>query len=334
MDISQYKGVAVFIEQSGGRPSSVSYELLGEGRRLADKLGVKLSAYLLGQNISNLASDMISSGADNVYIIDSPVLKDYRTKSYTSGLVDLVNKYKPEILLLGATSLGRDLAGAVATSLGTGLTADCTVLEIDETTKNLKQTRPAFGGNIMATIMTKRHRPQMSTVRPRVMHALAKDPKRLGEIISENINLTEDDIETKVIDFLCPIKAEAPIEDAGIIVAAGRGLGAAKNVALIRELADLLGGVVAGSRKCVEAGWLGVSCQVGQTGKTVRPKVYIAIGISGAIQHLVGMQGSDVIIAINKDKDAPIFKAATYGLVGDLFEIVPKLIKTIKEKSA
>jgi electron transfer flavoprotein alpha subunit len=334
MDLSEYRGVSVFVEQSSGKIAQVSFELLGEGRKLADKLNVPVYAFLLGENVAGLTAELFSYGADKIFLIDDPILKNYRTVSYTQGIVDLVNKYKPEILLMGASTMGRDLAGAVATRLKTGLTADCTQLEIDPETRNLKQTRPAFGGNIMATILTKRHRPQMSTVRPRVMRPLPPDRARTGEVVREKLNIEENAIPTKLIEFICQVKTQAPIEDAEIIVSGGRGMGAAKNFALLKELADLLGGVVGGSRKAVEAGWVPVSSQVGQTGKTVRPKIYFAVGISGAIQHLVGMQGSDVIVAINRDPAAPILKVATHSLVGDLFEIMPKLTRAFKENLA
>ncbi|MBI5399203.1 electron transfer flavoprotein subunit alpha/FixB family protein [Candidatus Saganbacteria bacterium] len=331
-DIKEYSGVAVFIEQFQGKIALVSLELLGAGRILADKLKVPLAAFLIGSQVSDLAAEIIQSGADIVYVVDKSTLKDYRTASYRQAVEKLVLKYKPEILLLGATTMGRDLGGAVATSLGTGLTADCTELDIDEAARALKQTRPAFGGNIMATIMTKRNRPQMATVRPRVMAARPKDPARQGKIIQEEV--LDIDEKVKVLDFICQIKSEAPIEDAEIIVSGGRGMGGAKNFSLLKELADILGGVVASSRKAVDAGWVPASWQIGQTGKTVRPKIYFACGISGAVQHLVGMQGSDVIIAINQDKEAPIFKVATYPIVGDVLQVVPLLTKLFRERQS
>ena len=330
-NLEEYRGVSVFIEQARGKIASVAFELLGEGRKLADKLNVPLSGILLcGDNVSSLAKEVIQHGADIVYLVNDPRLKDYTTAAYLAGALEVVNKYKPEILLLGATTMGRDLGGALATKLSTGLTADCTGLEIEEGSRNLKQTRPAFGGNIMATIMTRRHRPQMATVRPRVMRSLAADPNRQGKIIEEK--MPPFDVLARVTDFVCQIRTEAPLEDAEIIVSGGKGVGGAKNFALLKELADLLGGVVGGSRKAADAGWVPLSSQIGQTGKTVRPKIYFACGISGAIQHLVGMQTSDVIVAVNTDKDAPIFKVATYPIVGDLFEVVPLFTKIFKEK--
>ncbi|MBI5700503.1 electron transfer flavoprotein subunit alpha/FixB family protein [Candidatus Saganbacteria bacterium] len=329
-DLDQYRGVSVFIEQSQGKIASVAFELLGEGRKLADKLGVPLYGYLLGDQVLNLATDIIAHGADIVYVVNDPKLKDYLTGAYAQGVLQLVQKYKPEILLLGATTMGRDLGGAVATHLKTGLTADCTALDIEEGSRNLKQTRPAFGGNIMATILTRNNRPQMSTVRPRVMRAIEKDQDRKGQVITEKVNI--ENILARVVSFACQVKTEAPIEDAEIIVSGGAGVGGSKNFAVLKELADLLGGVIAGSRKAADAGWVPMSLQVGQTGKTVRPKIYFACGISGAIQHLVGMQTSDVIVSINKDKDAPIHKIATYPIVGDLFEVVPMFTKMFKER--
>lgn len=329
-NLDDYRGVAVFVEQSRGQVASVAFELLGEGRKLADKLGVPLAGILLGEEVSPLAAEVIQHGADAVYLIDDPSLKNYTTAAYLAAALGICQKYKPEILLLGATTMGRDLGGALATSLETGLTADCTGLDIEEGSRNLKQTRPAFGGNIMATIMTRRSRPQMSTVRPRVMRARPVDARRTGRIYAEKMPPCE--LNALVREFVCQIKTEAPLEDAEIIVSGGKGVGGAKNFALLKELADLLGGVVGGSRKAVDAGWLPVSSQVGQTGKTVRPKIYFACGISGAIQHLVGMQTSDVVVAINTDKDAPIFKVATYSIVGDLFAVLPIFIRQFKER--
>jgi len=329
-NLEEYRGVAVFIEQSRGKIAVVAFELLGEGRKLADKLGVPLAGILLGDNVHSLAAEVIQYGADAVYLIADHRLKNYTTAAYLAASLDICQKYKPEILLLGATTMGRDLGGALATKLGTGLTADCTGLDIEEGTRNLKQTRPAFGGNILATIMTKRHRPQMATVRPRVMVALPPDARRTDKIIEEKMPAC--DLPARVLDFVCQIKTDAPLEDAEVIVAGGKGMGGAKNFALLKELADLLGGVVGGSRKAADAGWVPVSAQVGQTGKTVRPKIYFACGISGAIQHLVGMQTSDVIVAINTDREAPIFRLATYSIVGDLFAVLPIFISQFKER--
>lgn len=331
VNLDNYRGVWVFIEQSNNCIASVSFELLGEGRKLANKLNVELCAVLLGNNVSGLTQEIASFGADKIYLIDHPVLSHYRTAPYLEAIVHLSKKYNPEIILYGATVMGRDIAGAVATTLETGLTADCTGLDIEENTRNLKQTRPAFGGNIMATIMTKFNRPQMATVRPRIMKSLPKDPNKTAQIIKEEFPLSEENMKSKLIEFIPSTEKTTPIEDAQIIVSGGKGMGGAKNFELLEEFAHRLGGVVAGSRKAVEAGWVPVSSQVGQTGKTVRPKIYFACGISGAIQHLVGMQTADMIVAINKDPNAPIFKIANYGIVGDLFEVIPKLSKELNE---
>lgn len=330
---SQSRGIWVFLEQTGGQVAPVSFELLGAGCRLADALGVDLSGVLLGHNIAPIASEAIVYGADIVYVIDDPILEKYRTKPYMQGVVSAVRKYRPEIMLIGASTLGRDLAGAVATELRTGLTADCTGLEVDAETRLLHATRPTFGGNLMATILCPEKRPQMATVRPRVMDIPPRDPSRRGRIVLEKLEVREEDIGTKLLEFIPDEKIEeANLEYADVIVSGGRGMGGGENFHLLRELAQLLGGEVGASRAAVEAGWIDVSHQVGQTGKTVRPKLYIAVGISGAVQHLVGMQGSDVIVAINKDPHAPIFDVATYGIVGDLFQIVPAMVKELRER--
>ncbi len=330
-DLGDYKDVWVFIEHERGKIAKVSFELLGAGRRLADELGCQVCGMLMGHNVEEFAKEAIAYGAEKVYYIDDPVLEQYRTEPYARGAVNLIRKYKPEIVLYGATTQGRDFAGNVATTLYTGLTADCTGLDIDPETKLLLQTRPAFGGNIMATILCPNTRPQMSTVRPKVMPMPEKDDSREGEIIKESIEMSEDEVRTKVLDF---IESEQKVNllEADIIVSGGRGLGKPENFALIRELADVLGAAVGASRATVDAGWIPYEHQVGQTGKTVRPKIYIACGISGAIQHLAGMKTSDVIVAINKDPDAPIFKVATYGIVGDLFQVVPVLIEEFKKR--
>ena len=332
-ELACYKGVWVLVEQQEGKPHSVSWELIGEGLKIAQKLGVDVSALVLGENVKSLCEEAFYYGASKVYAIDDPILKDFRTYPYCYSVTKLVNKYKPEILLMGATSLGRDLAGAVATSLKTGLTADCTKLDIDTETKVLLQTRPAFGGNIMATILCANHRPQMATVRPRVMVTPFKDETRSGTVIEEKLGLTEDKIRTKFIEFLPDVVTETVnLEDAQVIVAGGRGVGNKDGFNMLKELADTLGGEIATSRGAVESGWISYDYQVGQTGKTVRPKIYFACGISGAIQHLVGMQNSDVIIAINTDPKAPIFNVATYGIVGDMYKVVPEITKQFKKK--
>jgi len=332
--LAAYKGVWVFIEQTEGEPAKVSWELLGKGRELADTLGVSLSAIVLGEGVEPLCQEAFAYGADRAYLMDAPVFRHYRTESYLKGVCHLVDKYKPEIILMGATGLGRDLAGAVATVVKTGLTADCTGLGIDEK-RNLMQTRPAFGGNIMATIMCDKYRPQMATVRPHVMPMADRHPGRTGEIIRESCPIREEDILVKVLDIISDRKKDhVDVAGAEFIVSGGRGMMGKENFAMLQELADELGGVVGASRSAVDAGWMPQERQVGQTGKTVRPKIYIACGISGAIQHLVGMQDSDVVIAINRDKDAPIFEVATYGIVGDIFQIVPAITKRIRELKA
>jgi len=329
--LSAYKGVWVFIEQYEGEVARVSWELLGTGAVLAKKLGAELAAVVIGEDVDAVSRDAFTWGADKVYVLDDPVYRFYRTESYVRGIRHLVEKYKPEIILMGATGEGRDLAGAVATLLKTGLTADCTGLDIDDK-GNLMQTRPAFGGNIMATIMCDRFRPQMATVRPHVMPLPERKPAKVGEIVRESYAPDEDDILTKVIEVIADGKGkDVDIAGAEVIVSGGRGMMNKDNFAILHELADELGGVVGASRSAVDAGWMPHSRQVGQTGKTVRPKIYIACGISGAIQHIVGMQDSDVVIAINRDREAPIFQIATYGIVGDLFQVVPALTRRIRE---
>ena len=326
--------VWVFVEQLRGVAATVSWELIGHGGELAAELGGQVAAVVLGHDLEPVANAAIAYGAARVYLIDDPVLEHYRTQPYLHGMTRLVWKYRPEIVLLGATTTGRDLAGAVATSLRTGLTADCTGLTIDPQSKLLEQTRPAYGGNIMATILCEQQRPQMATVRPRVMPMPERDDTRRGEILREPLGLIEDDIAVKLIEYLPETRQEDQVrlEAAHVIVSGGRGLGGAKGFAMLRELAQLLHGVVAASRAAVDSGWMPQFYQVGQTGKTVRPKLYFACGISGAIQHLVGMQTSDVIIAINRDPSAPIFQMANYGIVGDVHRVVPALIKTLKER--
>lgn len=335
-EIEEYKGVWVFVEHSEGEPAVVSWELLGAGAQLAKTLGVELGSVVIGDKVEHLCQESFAYGASKVYLIDDPVFHYYRTEPYYKAICYLVRKYKPEIMLIGATGLGRDLAGAVATELNTGLTADCTGLAIDER-GYLLQTRPAFGGNIMATILTERTRPQMATVRPHVMPLPTRDASRKGEIIRESFSIREEDIPVKVLQVIKDVREGAECIDlaaAEVIVSGGRGMRSRENFAMLQQLADELGGVVGCSRAVVEAGWMPAERQVGQTGKTVRPKIYIACGISGAIQHLVGMQGSDIIIAINQDKQAPIFEVATYGIVGDVFQVVPAIINRIKELRA
>ena len=331
LDIKDYKDVWVFIEHKRGRIANVSLELLGEGRKLADALGCKLSGMLLGEGGEECAREAITYGADKVYLTESPILRDYRTDPYTAGAVNLIKQYKPEIVIFGATTQGRDFAGTIATTIYTGLTADCTGLDIDPETKLLKQTRPAFGGNIMATILCQRHRPQMATVRPKVFAMPEKDDSRTGEIIREQLPIGEEKVRTKILEFI-QVAETVNLVDAEVIVSGGRGVGGSENFSVIRELADVLAGAVGASRAAVDAGWIPYEHQVGQTGRTVRPKIYIACGISGSIQHQAGMKTSDIIVAINKDPEAPIFKIATYGIVGDLFQAVPMLTKEFKKR--
>lgn len=330
-DISQYKDVWVFCEQKKGKIQKVSWELLGEGRRLADKLGVKLVGVLLGNNIKEQAQEIIHCGADLVYLVEHSALSSYLDEPYTNVLVELVKEHKPEIFLCGATYIGRSLISRVAVKLKTGLTADCTGLEIDTQRRILLQTRPAFGGNIMATIICPNFRPQMSTVRHKVMKEASLDTSRKGEVITKNYNGSLFNSRSKILNIVEELEKTVNLSEADIIVSGGRGLGKKEGFKIIEELALALGAAVGASRGAVDSDWIAYSHQVGQTGKTVCPKIYIACGISGQIQHLIGMQSSDIIIAINKDPEAPIFKIATYGIVGDLYEVVPALTQKLKE---
>jgi len=327
-----WSGVWVIIEYTNGKIAPVAWELLGEGRKLANTIGCELCGVITGHMVDSVIPEAFAYGAEKVYVIDHPVLKDYRTEPYAEAITSLVKKYQPEIILMGATSMGRDVFPAVATKMKTGLTADCTVLGIDPETKLLLQTRPAFGGNIMATIMCRTSRPQMSTVRPRVMAMPERVKGREGELVREEFSFNESDFRTKVLEFITSDAKSAFLDKAEIIVAVGLGLGAKRNLALAEDLAEALGATLAGSRGAVEAGWLTHDQQVGQSGITVRPKVYIAIGISGAIQHLVGMETSDFIIAINNDPEASILKVANYGIVGDLFQIVPAMTAEFRKR--
>jgi len=332
VDTTQYRGVWVVAEHLHGEFRRGTYELLGRGRELADKRGTGLSAVLFGDQVEGLAQRLIAFGADKVYLAQDPVLAHYRTGPYTDVLAGMVNQHKPEIVLISATPQGRDLAPRVAARISAGLTADCTGLDIDDEEGLLVQTRPAFGGNLMATIVCRQARPQMATVRPGVMKALPPDPSRAGEVVTVPVHLDERGVAAKIIEIVQQEgDGQVNLQDAQIIVSGGRGLGKPENFALIRELADVLGGAVGASRAAVDAGWIPAYHQVGQTGRTVQPKLYIACGISGAVQHLAGMGSSDVIVAINKDPSAPIFNIATYGIVGDLFEIVPALTRKLRE---
>ncbi len=330
-DHASYKGVWVFCEQKKGEIQSVAYELLGEGRKLASKLNSKLCAVLLGEGVKEKAGDLFARGADIVYLVDSPHLKYYQDDPYSKVLTELINEFKPEVLLSGATTIGRSLIARVAIRINTGLTADCTGLDIDPEKKLLLQTRPAFGGNIMATIITPNHRPQMATVRHKVMKEAAVEKGRAGTLIEKEYKDEILSTRTNLIDVVEEMEETINLSEADIIVSGGRGIGGPENFKLIRELALALGGAVGSSRAAVDANWIPYSHQVGQTGKTVCPKIYIACGISGQIQHLIGMQSSKIIVAINKDPDAPIFKVATYGIVGDLFQVVPALTKKFKQ---
>lgn len=333
MNIKDYSGVWVFAEQKQGILQKVSLELLGKGREIADKLGVQLSAVLFGSDVKGLCNELIHEGADNVYLVDNPLLKNYNTDGYAISMANLIKEYKPEIIFIGATVIGRDLGPRVAAKIRTGLTADCTGLDIDPNTKNLMMTRPAFGGNLMATIECADHRPQMSTVRPGVFEKLPNDENRKGNIIEAPCTVKESDIKTKSLEIKKLAKQIHDIGEAKILVSGGRGIGGPENFTLLKELADLLDGSISGSRAAIDSGWLEKAYQVGQTGKTVRPNIYFAIGISGAIQHLAGMQESEFIVAINKDEGAPIMKVADMAIVGDYRKVVPELINEIKSLS-
>jgi len=331
VDLASYSGVLVFAEFRHGSLAPVALELLGIGRQLADTKGVTLSAVLLGVGLAGQAETLIAHGADTVYRVDNPALHYFTDEAYANTVEDLIREQKPEIVLAGATAIGRSFIPKVATALGAGLTADCTDLAVGED-GNLLQTRPAFGGNIMATIVCPDTRPQMATVRPLVMKAAPRDESRCGRIVDFAPNAKRLVSRVEVLSSVLADQDKVNLTEANIVVAGGRGLDSEKGFVLIRELADLLDGAVAASRAAVDAGWIDYPHQVGQTGKTVAPKVYICCGISGAIQHLVGMRSAETIIAINKDPNAPIFDVATYGIVGDLFEILPKLNDSLRAR--
>ena len=328
-DLSAYKDVWVFAEQRDGVIMPVVIELLGEGKKLANEVGCNLCAVLCGHHVEGLADQLFEYGADKVYVADHEELATYRTDAYTKVINDAIEEYKPEIVLLGATHIGRDLGPCLAVKANTGLTADCTKLEIDPEDKKIKQTRPAFGGNLMATIVCPNHRPQMSTVRPGVMEKAAVEEGRKGELIKLNVEFKEGDIRTKVLEIVKTMKDTVSLTDAEIIVSGGMGLGKPEGFELLKQLADKLGGIVAASRAAVDAGWIDHAYQVGQTGTTVKPKIYIACGISGAIQHVAGMQNSEQIIAINTNENAPIFEIADYGIVGDLYKVIPAIMEAL-----
>jgi electron transfer flavoprotein alpha subunit len=336
--LKAYQGVWVFIEHERGEVHPVSWELLGEGRKLADKLGVTLSGVILGAPNAatrQFCHEAFFHGADNCYLMANTILSAYRNQPFTKGLTELVNTYQPEILLLGATAQGRDLAGSVATTLKTGLTADCTELNIDMENRSMAASRPTFGGSLLCTILTLNYRPQMATVRPRVMAMPERDPLRHGSIIEHPLTMIESDIITKVLEYIPDNQQDKPqLAFADIIVAGGRGMKRAENFQLIWDLALVLGAEVGASRPVVQANWVELERQVGQSGKTVRPKLYIAAGISGAVQHRVGMADSDVIIAINSDPNAPIFEFASYGIVGNAMTILPALTDAFRQQLA
>ena len=330
MDTTQYKDVYVFCEQREGVIQSVALELLGKARELADTLKENVVAILLGKNITNKAQDLIAAGADKVLVVDNDLLKDYLTEPYTQAITQIINEQKPSILMIGATTIGRDLGPRLSARVSTGLTADCTKLEIGEE-RELLMTRPAFGGNLMAPIVCKDHRPQMSTVRPGVMKKMTADANRKGEIVDYKINFNEEKISrVRLIKTVKEDKGMIDISEAKILVSGGRGVGSQEGFNKLEELAGVLNAQVSSSRACVDAGIIDHSRQVGQTGKTVRPDLYIACGISGAIQHLAGMEESEFIVAINKDKFAPIFNVADLGIVGDVNKIIPMLTERLK----
>ena len=332
--LKAYKGVWVFIEHDRGQVHTVSWELMGEARKLADKLGVDVSGVLMGgpaDKLEDFAKEAYICGADHCYIMRDPVLQGYRNEPFTKGLTDLVNKHQPEILLLGATAMGRDLAGSVATTLGTGLTADCTELNIDG--RALAATRPTFGGSLLCTIMTLAYRPQMATVRPRVMQLPRRDETRSGDIVEMPLGMVETDIVTKLLEFIPDANRNTVnLAYADIIVTGGKGLKSADNFKLVWALAKVLGAEVGATRAVTQAGWCESERQVGQTGKTVRPKLYIAAGVSGAIQHRVGMESSDIIVAINTDANAPIFDFAHHGIVGNALQVLPALTQAFSTR--
>jgi electron transfer flavoprotein alpha subunit/NAD-dependent dihydropyrimidine dehydrogenase PreA subunit len=333
MDISQYKGIWVIAEHYKNKIHDVAYQLLGKGRELADQLKTTLTLVLLGYDFDALLNDFGNYGADEVIYINSKILKNYYSDLYVKTLTELIQDHKPEIILCGATPTGRDFAPRVAKRLNAGLTADCTGLDIDPNTGNLLQTRPTFGGNIMATIRTPNSRPQMSTVRPGIFKTPEKTTKK-AKITKIDYDYKEKDSVSKIVKIINREKKQINLEDAEIIVSGGRGVGSKEGFKIIEQLAEVLGAEVGGSRVTVELGWVDHDQQVGQTGKTVRPKLYIACGISGAIQHIVGMQSSDIIVAINRDPNASIFKIAHYGIVGDLHKVIPILIEEIRKTKA
>ncbi len=333
MNLNDYKGILVFAEQRDGEIQNVALELIGKGRELAASLNEEVTAVILGHNVEGLASELIAYGADNVVVADNEKLAIYDTEAYTQVLSKIINEKKPEIVLVGATTLGRDLAPRVSARVVTGLTADCTMLEIGED-RELLMTRPAFGGNLMATIICPDHRPQMSSVRPGVMQKIERDEARSGKVESHQVTLDTSKLKVKVLEIVKEEEEKIDITEANVLVSGGRGIGNADNFTHLEGLAEELHGIVSASRAAVDAGWIGHDRQVGQTGKTVRPDVYFAMGISGAIQHVAGMEESDFIIAVNKDKDAPIFSNADLGIVGDASKVVPLITEEIRRVKA
>lgn len=328
------KDVYVIAEQRDGKIQKVGLELIGEATKLAKDLGEQVVAVLLGSNITDKAQELIQHGADKVVVVDDPMLEKYATEPYAKAITAVIKACEPEIVLYGATSIGRDLAPRVSARVHTGLTADCTKLAINEETKLLHMTRPAFGGNIMATIVCKNHRPQMATVRPGVMAALAKDETRTGEVVNFKVDFVPADMNVEIIEEVKETKKTVDITEAKVLVSGGRGIGSPEFFGELQKLADVLGGEVSSSRANVDAGWIEKDRQVGQTGKTVRPDLYVACGISGAIQHVAGMESSEYIVAINNNDTAPIFDVADLGIVGDVKAIVPKLTEAIAKRKA
>lgn len=331
---NDYKNIWVFIETECGKAKNVGYELLHAAKPLASQKGCPLVAVVIGKDVEGVAKDAICYGADSAIVVDAPEYEYYTTDAFAKAMTALVEKYKPETLMLGATNNGRDLGPRVSCRLKTGLTADCTAIDIDEETGNVAWTRPTFGGNLMAVIMCPDHRPQMGTVRPGVFKKAAYDESRTGEIIREEIHTSKEEIRTSLVERVNEVAEAVNLEEAEIIVSGGRGVGSAENFKLLEELAGQLGATVGCSRAVVDAGWMPHAHQVGQSGKTVAPKLYFAIGISGAIQHLAGISGSDTVIAVNKDPDAPIFDVADYGIVGNLNEVVPALTEAFRAHKA
>ncbi|AXU26798.1 TPA: electron transfer flavoprotein subunit alpha/FixB family protein [Clostridioides difficile] len=329
INLNDYNGVWVIGEQREGKINPVTIELIGEGRKLADQLGKELAVVIAGYEVEKEVEELLHYSVDKVYYINDPLLKDFTTDGYAISIANLIERKKPEVVLVGATSIGRDIAPRIAGKVGTGLTADCTKLEIDSTDNKLLQTRPAFGGNLMATIVCPKNRPQMSTVRPGVMTKAVRNESETGILEVVTPELTEKMIRTRLVEILPQEKKSVNLTDARIIVSGGRGLKRAEGFELIKELADKLGAEIGASRAAVDSGWIEHSHQVGQTGTTVRPELYIACGISGAIQHLAGMSDSKYIVAINKDAKAPIFSICDYGIVGDLYEILPEMIESL-----